>query len=191
MLVQVRNHCPITWFLLGLVVVGSRRERSGHPSTPEAVPHQMPSHHATRRCLGRPSTCPAAGTLLRFSWAMCHFISFSENYNDLYQWSVESYSDFWAEFWKFSGIVYSRMYDEVSREFAYRLSLHGYILRWRINFWDFKPYLLWKPHIGGESHFSRDLAGSRAGVTDPTKPVPPLGPWTRVDSGPVLRPWRP
>ncbi|XP_036077091.1 acetoacetyl-CoA synthetase isoform X2 [Rousettus aegyptiacus] len=36
-----------------------------------------------------------------------------ENYNDLYQWSVESYSDFWAEFWKFSGIVYSRMYDEV------------------------------------------------------------------------------
>lgn len=36
-----------------------------------------------------------------------------ENYNDLYHWSVESYSDFWAEFWKFSGIVYSRMYDEV------------------------------------------------------------------------------
>ncbi|KAK1328238.1 hypothetical protein QTO34_011805 [Cnephaeus nilssonii] len=28
-------------------------------------------------------------------------------------WSVESYSDFWAEFWKFSGIVSSRMYDEV------------------------------------------------------------------------------
>ncbi|XP_036907769.1 acetoacetyl-CoA synthetase [Sturnira hondurensis] len=36
-----------------------------------------------------------------------------ENYHDLYQWSVESYSDFWAEFWKFSGIVSSRMYDEV------------------------------------------------------------------------------
>ncbi|XP_042524891.1 acetoacetyl-CoA synthetase [Dipodomys spectabilis] len=36
-----------------------------------------------------------------------------ENYDDLYHWSVESYSDFWAEFWKFSGIVYSRMYDEV------------------------------------------------------------------------------
>nr|XP_014434795.2 acetoacetyl-CoA synthetase [Pelodiscus sinensis] len=35
------------------------------------------------------------------------------NYNELYQWSVESYSDFWAEFWKFSGIVYSRLYDEV------------------------------------------------------------------------------
>lgn len=35
------------------------------------------------------------------------------NYNDLYHWSVRSYSDFWAEFWKFSGIVYSRMYDEV------------------------------------------------------------------------------
>nr|XP_058895676.1 acetoacetyl-CoA synthetase isoform X2 [Kogia breviceps] len=36
-----------------------------------------------------------------------------ENYDDLYRWSVESYSDFWAEFWKFSGIVFSRMYDEV------------------------------------------------------------------------------
>ncbi|XP_037672610.1 acetoacetyl-CoA synthetase isoform X2 [Choloepus didactylus] len=35
------------------------------------------------------------------------------NYNDLYHWSVESYSDFWAEFWKFSGIVSSCMYDEV------------------------------------------------------------------------------
>ncbi|XP_059883861.1 acetoacetyl-CoA synthetase isoform X3 [Delphinus delphis] len=36
-----------------------------------------------------------------------------ENYDDLYHWSVESYSDFWAEFWKFSGIVFSRTYDEV------------------------------------------------------------------------------
>lgn len=36
-----------------------------------------------------------------------------ENYSDLYHWSVTSYSDFWAEFWKFSGIVCSRMYDEV------------------------------------------------------------------------------
>ncbi|XP_035299237.1 acetoacetyl-CoA synthetase isoform X2 [Cricetulus griseus] len=35
------------------------------------------------------------------------------NYDDLYHWSVRSYSDFWAEFWKFGGIVYSRMYDEV------------------------------------------------------------------------------
>lgn len=36
------------------------------------------------------------------------------NYDDLYQWSVESYSDFWAEFWKYSNIVCSRLYDEVS-----------------------------------------------------------------------------
>ncbi|XP_026512801.1 acetoacetyl-CoA synthetase [Terrapene carolina triunguis] len=35
------------------------------------------------------------------------------NYNELYRWSVESYSDFWAEFWKFSEIVFSRLYDEV------------------------------------------------------------------------------
>ncbi|XP_006894686.1 PREDICTED: acetoacetyl-CoA synthetase [Elephantulus edwardii] len=36
-----------------------------------------------------------------------------ENYDDLYHWSVKSYPDFWAEFWKFSGLVFSRMYDEV------------------------------------------------------------------------------
>lgn len=36
-----------------------------------------------------------------------------ENYNDLYHWSVASYADFWAEFWKFSGIVFSRTYDQV------------------------------------------------------------------------------
>ncbi|XP_043924282.1 acetoacetyl-CoA synthetase [Protopterus annectens] len=36
-----------------------------------------------------------------------------DNYKELYQWSVENYSEFWAEFWKFSGIVYSRLYDEV------------------------------------------------------------------------------
>ncbi|XP_069071475.1 acetoacetyl-CoA synthetase [Pleurodeles waltl] len=35
------------------------------------------------------------------------------NYNELYQWSVESYPDFWAEFWNFSGIVASCPYDEV------------------------------------------------------------------------------
>ncbi|XP_015276338.1 PREDICTED: acetoacetyl-CoA synthetase [Gekko japonicus] len=35
------------------------------------------------------------------------------NYNDLYQWSVEHYPDFWAEFWKFSGLTFSRLYTEV------------------------------------------------------------------------------
>ncbi|XP_054852321.1 acetoacetyl-CoA synthetase [Eublepharis macularius] len=35
------------------------------------------------------------------------------NYNELYQWSVEHYPDFWAEFWKFSGITFSRLYTEV------------------------------------------------------------------------------
>uniref|UniRef100_A0A8B9RYR3 Acetoacetyl-CoA synthetase n=1 Tax=Accipiter nisus TaxID=211598 RepID=A0A8B9RYR3_9AVES len=35
------------------------------------------------------------------------------NYDDLYQWSVESFSDFWAEFWKYSNIICSRLYDEV------------------------------------------------------------------------------
>ncbi|KAM9329105.1 acetoacetyl-CoA synthetase [Gastrophryne carolinensis] len=35
------------------------------------------------------------------------------NYNELYQWSVKNYPEFWGEFWDFSGIVYSRKYDEV------------------------------------------------------------------------------
>ncbi|XP_069476222.1 acetoacetyl-CoA synthetase isoform X2 [Ambystoma mexicanum] len=35
------------------------------------------------------------------------------NYNELYQWSVEHYPEFWAEFWNFSGIVSSCLYDEV------------------------------------------------------------------------------
>ncbi|XP_038646222.1 acetoacetyl-CoA synthetase [Scyliorhinus canicula] len=35
------------------------------------------------------------------------------NYNELYQWSVENYPEFWAEFWKFSGIIYSHHYSEV------------------------------------------------------------------------------
>ncbi|XP_075574909.1 acetoacetyl-CoA synthetase isoform X2 [Pelecanus crispus] len=35
------------------------------------------------------------------------------NYDDLYQWSVESYADFWAEFWKYSNIICSCPYDEV------------------------------------------------------------------------------
>ncbi|KAK2845308.1 hypothetical protein Q7C36_010162 [Tachysurus vachellii] len=35
------------------------------------------------------------------------------NYNDLYQWSVENYTDFWAEVWRFCGIFSSKMYEEV------------------------------------------------------------------------------
>ncbi|XP_043966944.1 acetoacetyl-CoA synthetase [Gambusia affinis] len=35
------------------------------------------------------------------------------NYNDLYQWSVTSYPEFWAEVWRFCGIVSSKPYEEV------------------------------------------------------------------------------
>ncbi|KAI2664899.1 Acetoacetyl-CoA synthetase [Labeo rohita] len=35
------------------------------------------------------------------------------NYNDLYQWSVDSYPEFWAQVWKFCGIISSEMYKEV------------------------------------------------------------------------------
>ncbi|MFO7929993.1 MAG: acetoacetate--CoA ligase, partial [Desulfosalsimonas sp.] len=34
-------------------------------------------------------------------------------YSDLYEWSVENISDFWAELWEYAGIVYSRKYDRV------------------------------------------------------------------------------
>lgn len=57
---------------------------------------------------------------LQFVWVpviLCMVLTYlflPANYDDLYQWSVESYSDFWAEFWKYSNIVCSRLYDEVS-----------------------------------------------------------------------------
>ncbi|XP_014904144.1 acetoacetyl-CoA synthetase [Poecilia latipinna] len=35
------------------------------------------------------------------------------NYNDLYQWSVDSYPEFWAEVWRFCGVVSSKPYEEV------------------------------------------------------------------------------
>ncbi|TMS03239.1 Acetoacetyl-CoA synthetase [Larimichthys crocea] len=35
------------------------------------------------------------------------------NYNDLYQWSVDSYSEFWGEVWRFCGVVSSKPYEEV------------------------------------------------------------------------------
>ena len=36
-----------------------------------------------------------------------------ESYFDLHKWSIENLEDFWSEFWKFSGIKYSRDYDSV------------------------------------------------------------------------------
>uniref|UniRef100_A0A7N8XK53 Acetoacetyl-CoA synthetase n=1 Tax=Mastacembelus armatus TaxID=205130 RepID=A0A7N8XK53_9TELE len=35
------------------------------------------------------------------------------NYSDLYQWSVDSYPEFWAEVWRFCGVVSSKPYEEV------------------------------------------------------------------------------
>ena len=37
-----------------------------------------------------------------------------QTYNDLYQWSIDNISDFWAETWKFTGIRASKPYDIVS-----------------------------------------------------------------------------
>lgn len=44
-----------------------------------------------------------------------YYLLLLANYNELYQWSLEFYPDFWAEVWKYSGIVCSRLYDEVSQ----------------------------------------------------------------------------
>ncbi|XP_048099975.1 acetoacetyl-CoA synthetase [Alosa alosa] len=35
------------------------------------------------------------------------------NYDDLYQWSIQNYQEFWAEVWRFCGVVSSRKYEEV------------------------------------------------------------------------------
>uniref|UniRef100_A0AAX7T7P9 Acetoacetate--CoA ligase n=1 Tax=Astatotilapia calliptera TaxID=8154 RepID=A0AAX7T7P9_ASTCA len=35
------------------------------------------------------------------------------NYSDLYQWSVDSYPEFWGEVWRFCGVVSSKPYEEV------------------------------------------------------------------------------
>uniref|UniRef100_A0A3Q4I4F9 Acetoacetyl-CoA synthetase n=1 Tax=Neolamprologus brichardi TaxID=32507 RepID=A0A3Q4I4F9_NEOBR len=35
------------------------------------------------------------------------------NYSDLYQWSVDSYPEFWGEVWRFCGVASSKPYEEV------------------------------------------------------------------------------
>ncbi|MED6265692.1 hypothetical protein CHARACLAT_028173 [Characodon lateralis] len=34
------------------------------------------------------------------------------NYSDLYQWSVDNYTEFWAEVWRYCDIVSSKPYEE-------------------------------------------------------------------------------
>lgn len=36
-----------------------------------------------------------------------------ENYQDLYEWSVDNYPEFWTHVWNFCGVVCSKPYDEV------------------------------------------------------------------------------
>lgn len=62
------------------------------------------------------------------------------NYDDLYQWSVENYSDFWAEFWKYSNIVCSRLYDEVSPGLILQPVQHKEEINWCYN-QSFDPFL--------------------------------------------------
>lgn len=41
--------------------------------------------------------------------------TFIENYQQLWEWSVENYPDFWKECWSFFGIVHSESFEEVSK----------------------------------------------------------------------------
>lgn len=54
---------------------------------------------------------------------------FEANYNDLYQWSVDSYPEFWAKVWTFCGITCSKMYEEV----GFFLLLFGLLYIYCIN----------------------------------------------------------
>ena len=36
-----------------------------------------------------------------------------DSYFDLHKWSIDNLEDFWSEFWKFSGIKYSKIYDSI------------------------------------------------------------------------------
>ena len=40
-----------------------------------------------------------------------------QTYNDLYQWSIDNVSDFWADTWEFTAIKASKPYDDVSNTF--------------------------------------------------------------------------
>ena len=41
-----------------------------------------------------------------------------ESYNDLYQWSVDCFQDFWETFWQFSGIIASCPYTKVGQSMS-------------------------------------------------------------------------
>ena len=119
----------MTFVHLGTSGGGFALTETKMPCAPKTVSHQVP--------LNPSDTHNSSGVSILslnqdFPPKICRsyvpffpFFFVSENYDDLYHWSVESYSDFWAEFWKFSGIVFSRTYDEVSRDFAYTLSFRG------------------------------------------------------------------
>lgn len=46
-------------------------------------------------------------------YVMVMSFAFAANYDDLYQWSIQNYPEFWAEVWRFCGVVSSRKYEEV------------------------------------------------------------------------------
>lgn len=49
----------------------------------------------------------------------------SANYNDLYQWSVDNYSEFWGQVWRFCGVVSSKPYEEVSPTLPVMMQLNS------------------------------------------------------------------
>ncbi|MBV6452373.1 MAG: Acetyl-coenzyme A synthetase [Anaerolineales bacterium] len=82
-----------------------------------------------------------------------------ESYADLYQWSVENISDFWAEVWGFVGIKSSKRYEKVVEDLSVfpgtkwftgaRLNFAENLLRYR----DDQPAFIFK----GETQISRAM----------------------------------
>jgi acetoacetyl-CoA synthetase len=82
-----------------------------------------------------------------------------KNYNELYEWSVEAIPDFWADMWDFTGIRYSRHYDDVVDDLSRfpgarwfpgaQLNFAENLLRYR----DGRTAFIFK----GETHLSRRM----------------------------------
>lgn len=49
-----------------------------------------------------------------------------DSYADLYQWSIDHISQFWADIWDFTGVTAERCYDQVGGATESRVSVYIY-----------------------------------------------------------------
>jgi len=86
---------------------------------PSKKPSKEPSPKKSLRPSKKPLWTPSEGNIKNAN--MTRFIEFVNgrfgkkfrNYDDLYQWSVDSIPDFWAAVWDFAGVKASRKWDQV------------------------------------------------------------------------------